>query len=374
MAKFKFGTSLDLISSLNTQTKRPTPQPSLTGIARDMNGRLFLDSLCCFLHESRRITPTLTLIVSGMINNKRNQTDYIIDGMGVYVTRNKDTYLHGQMELADNVAYGNGINGVVFHRTDRGVVKRNTVYNNGVVPRLEYPESPVEDWMAGLMKSRQPYSGIVINNAEGVKLWSNKVMARYEDDYAYKLEVDGSGPPPPLAAGGNNKVCSGLVDEYISSVVWPTTGTAVCGVPGPPSATPVPSRSPTRSPVASPTTEAPTDPPKYEEVSCGGACHLIQWPYNMGNTYLPAIAHAACEADCDLGDCRAFSLQDDYRPGRDGMRWCFLYREVGEPSPEICADDPFNRADGGTCAYGTSNGQFFITPAARAQYNVNDLA
>lgn len=103
--------------------------------------------------------------------------------MGVYVTRNKDTYLHGQMELADNVAYGNGINGVVFHRTDRGVVRRNTVHGNGVVPREEHPEDVAEDWHVGLSKGRQPYSGVVLNNAEGVKLWSNNVAARYDDDY-----------------------------------------------------------------------------------------------------------------------------------------------------------------------------------------------
>ncbi|KAL9185786.1 hypothetical protein ACHAXT_003563 [Thalassiosira profunda] len=153
--------------------------------------------------------------------------DYIIDGMGVYVTRNKDTYLQGQMELADNVAYGNGINGVVFHRTDRGVVQRNTVYDNGVVPRLEYPEATVEDWHANLSKGRQAYSGIVINNAEGVKLWSNNVSARYDDDYAFKIESDGA--PAPLAAGGNNKVCKGVVDENLDSFVSEADPT-VCGV------------------------------------------------------------------------------------------------------------------------------------------------
>lgn len=37
--------------------------------------------------------------------------DYIIDGMGVYVTRNNDSYLYGQMELSENICYENGING-----------------------------------------------------------------------------------------------------------------------------------------------------------------------------------------------------------------------------------------------------------------------
>lgn len=107
--------------------------------------------------------------------------------MGVYVTRNKDTYLHGQMELADNTAFGNGINGVAFHRTDRGIVRRNTVYGNGIVPREEHLEDVSEDWHVGLNRGRQPYSGIVLNNAEGVELWSNNVSARYDDDYVSKL-------------------------------------------------------------------------------------------------------------------------------------------------------------------------------------------
>ena len=44
---------------------------------------------------------------------------YIIDGSGVYVTRNSDTYKHGRMRLNHNKAYNNGINGLVVHKTDR---------------------------------------------------------------------------------------------------------------------------------------------------------------------------------------------------------------------------------------------------------------
>jgi len=303
----------------------------------------------------------------------KESQDYIVDGMGVYVTRNKDTYLFGQMELADNIAYGNGINGVVFHRTDRGVVQRNTVYNNGVVPRLEFPEETTEDWHVNLSKSRQPYAGIVINNAEGVRLWSNNVLARYDDDYAYKIEADGT--PPPLQAGGNNKVCKGLVDANLASYVSEETDTSVCGVDEPVVSTPSPSLSPkTDSPTSSaPTSNSPTVTPKYTEVSCGGECHLIDWPYNMGSGYQPGTAYAECEVACDspTSDCRAFSLQDDYRPGNEGLRACFLYKASVEPK-ERCANDPFNAHK--SCAYSTANGQFFITPSAKVEYNVNDLA
>ena len=287
--------------------------------------------------------------------------DYIIDGMGVYVTRNSDTYHYGQMELSDNVAYGNGINGVVFHRTDRGVVQRNTVYDNGVVPRLEYEEAVMEDWMVNLSKSRQAYSGIVLNSAEDVKLWSNNVAARYDTDYAFNTVEDGGATPPPLKAGGNNRVCKGLVSSELNSVVVEATDPSVCG------GVPV-SDSPTPSPTSEPTM-APT--PKYQEISCGSKCHLIQWPYKMGSSYDPNVAYEECESDCDSGDCKAFSLQDDTRPNFAGNKRCFLYKASKEPSPETCADDPFNTH---SCTYATSGGQFFITPAAKAQYNVQDLS
>merc|ERR1711936_1468758 len=45
---------------------------------------------------------------------------YIIDGSGVYVTRNSDTFTHGRMRLSHNKAYNNGINGLVVHKTDSG--------------------------------------------------------------------------------------------------------------------------------------------------------------------------------------------------------------------------------------------------------------
>uniref|UniRef100_A0A7S4SSV2 Right handed beta helix domain-containing protein n=1 Tax=Ditylum brightwellii TaxID=49249 RepID=A0A7S4SSV2_9STRA len=106
--------------------------------------------------------------------------DYIIDGSGVYVTRNSDTYTNGWMELTGNTCYKNGINGLVVHRTHRCTVRQNTIYDNGVIPRLDRPEDVIEDWHVGASgKSRQPYSGLTLNNAEDVKLWSNVVAARY---------------------------------------------------------------------------------------------------------------------------------------------------------------------------------------------------
>jgi len=136
--------------------------------------------------------------------------DYIIDGQGVYVTRNEDTYLHGRMELSGNVAYRNGINGVVFHRTNRGVVKDNIVFENGIVPKDGHPEPVHEDWHACCPgKGRQPYSGLILNEAEDVEVFNNAVAARYEDDYAFKMQMDG-GAAEYQVTGGDNQVCAGM--------------------------------------------------------------------------------------------------------------------------------------------------------------------
>ena len=58
---------------------------------------------------------------------------YIIDGSGVYVTRNTDTYHHGRRWVKDNKAYNNGINGLVVHKTDRAHVVGNVIWDNGKV-------------------------------------------------------------------------------------------------------------------------------------------------------------------------------------------------------------------------------------------------
>eukprot|EP00929_Paragymnodinium_shiwhaense_P114721 TRINITY_DN83213_c0_g1_i1.p1 TRINITY_DN83213_c0_g1~~TRINITY_DN83213_c0_g1_i1.p1 ORF type:complete len:646 (-),score=44.29 TRINITY_DN83213_c0_g1_i1:52-1938(-) len=145
--------------------------------------------------------------------------DYIIDGQGVYVTRNKDTYLAGRMELSNNVAYGNGINGLVFHRTNRGIVKNNVVYGNGVVPPvptdiagIPVPFTLQADWHAGLHNygdktGRQPYSGIVLNEAEDVEVTDNAAAARLDTDFAFVMQMDGGHAYP--VRGSGNKVCRG---------------------------------------------------------------------------------------------------------------------------------------------------------------------
>ena len=145
--------------------------------------------------------------------------NYIIDGNGVYLTRNNQSYSHGRFELSNNICFGNGINGLVVHRTDRVMVRKNILYDNGVVPRLDEPEEFIQDWHEGCSgKSRQPYSGLVLNNAKKIKLWSNLVTARYENDYAF-MQLADNGIPSPIIAGGNNHVCNGLSEINPSNMI-----------------------------------------------------------------------------------------------------------------------------------------------------------
>lgn len=158
----------------------------------------------------------------------KSSQDYIIDGSGVYLTRNNESYLYGKMELSFNVCFGNGINGVVFHRTNRGVVRANIVYDNGVVPRLDKTESNPQDWHVGCSgKSRQKYSGITLNVAKGVELWCNQVLARYNDDFAYMLESDGL-LPVPISDGGGNIICRGMVGLPESNIVRRESNDSFC--------------------------------------------------------------------------------------------------------------------------------------------------
>ena len=79
--------------------------------------------------------------------------NYIHDGSGVYITRNRynsdDTggsnpngtnYIGGFL-FANNLSYGNGMNGVVVHKTNNASVFNNTVHGNGEVPSIGSTEA-----------------------------------------------------------------------------------------------------------------------------------------------------------------------------------------------------------------------------------------
>jgi len=106
----------------------------------------------------------------------------IVDGQGCYITRNNDNgsgefgqnpngqYI-GCFYFANNVAYGNGINGLVVHKSDNSIVMNNTVYNNGATP---------------LSSGRQNAGGITINNSVNVRLYNNISVVRHKSDFCYQ--------------------------------------------------------------------------------------------------------------------------------------------------------------------------------------------
>lgn len=107
----------------------------------------------------------------------------IIDGSGCYITRNNDRGTGGNDEnpngqyegyfyFANNIAYGNGINGLVVHKSDNSIVVNNTIYNNGATP---------------LSEGRQAAGGITVNNSVEVRIYNNISWVRYNTDYAYRV-------------------------------------------------------------------------------------------------------------------------------------------------------------------------------------------
>jgi hypothetical protein len=137
---------------------------------------------------------------------------YIIDGSGIYLTRNSQFYAHGKFLIANNVAYGNGINGVVVHYTDHVLVRDNTIANNGTVP---------------VEAHRQRNSGLAINHAQDLEIVNNRVQVNVVGDAAIKV----FGPMSGIHASGN-QYAGGASDLKVGServpVFWsgPPTETA----------------------------------------------------------------------------------------------------------------------------------------------------
>ncbi len=55
----------------------------------------------------------------------------IDEGTGIFLTRNKESYAHGEMLIANNLSYRNGASGIVCHHTNDATIEHNTVFDNG---------------------------------------------------------------------------------------------------------------------------------------------------------------------------------------------------------------------------------------------------
>ena len=64
-------------------------------------------------------------------NPNKTFVHFVIDeGAGIFLTRNKNTYNHGEMLIANNLSYKNGASGIVCHHTNRATIEHNTVFDN----------------------------------------------------------------------------------------------------------------------------------------------------------------------------------------------------------------------------------------------------
>ena len=128
--------------------------------------------------------------------------DYIIDGSGCYITRNRDTYFYGWFYFANNVCYGNGINGLVVHKSDRAIVTNNTAFMNGATP---------------LSSGRQASSGITVNGSDHAHFYNNISWPRHATDYGYKIYEPAN---TDSMVAFNNILANGLSDFSASQFTF----------------------------------------------------------------------------------------------------------------------------------------------------------
>jgi hypothetical protein len=135
------------------------------------------------------------------------ESAYIIDGSGIYLTRNSAFYAHGKFLVANNAAYGNGINGLAVHYTDHVIVQNNTIANNGTVP---------------LEANRQRNSGLAINHSQDIEIVNNRVQVNVAGDAAIKFfgQVSAINSRGNQYAGGSSDLKFGV--EKVPSISSPT--------------------------------------------------------------------------------------------------------------------------------------------------------
>ena len=170
-----------------------------------------------------------------------NKDDYacggrnkIVDGSGCYITRNSydsddsggsnpnynphGSY-YGTFLFANNVSYGNGMNGVVVHKTDYANVYNNTVYKNGEVPSsndsdwvsagnhtYESSEGSSSSWKTPLGSGRQNYTGIVVHSSSNVNIYNNISFAKNSNDHAYVNFVESDWSVNSVNFGSNKNI------------------------------------------------------------------------------------------------------------------------------------------------------------------------
>lgn len=155
------------------------------------------------------LTGSLAHFGSGVEHYGQWNQSVVVDGNGVYITRNLD--YEGTFNLNDNVAYDNGINGLVVHKTTHENVTvnvlRNKIFDNGKT------EKEVE--------GRQDAGGLTINTGDAageVLLQDNQVTASALPDRTYQC----FGTCTLLAGSSGNTVCGGDYNTKLDSAAFAT--------------------------------------------------------------------------------------------------------------------------------------------------------
>ena len=149
--------------------------------------------------------------------------DYIIDGSGCYITRNNsngsganDQNPNGQYKgtfyFANNVSYGNGLNGLVVHKTNNSIVANNTIFENGEIP-TNINNTYGVDWKDALNHGRQGTSGITIHSSYNVKVFNNVSWAKQANDNAFQIFSVNTQNNPNAITGSNNVLAFGEVSN-----------------------------------------------------------------------------------------------------------------------------------------------------------------
>ena len=155
------------------------------------------------------LTQDLAHFGAGVENYGEYNQPRIVDGSGVYITRNLD--FEGTFNLKNNIAYDNGINGVVVHKTTNEKVTvnvtNNRVFDNGVTTKESENEG------------RQDAGGLTINaghEVSNVLLKNNKVTAEQDGDKTYQC----FGECNLTAGSGNNYACGGAPSTKLGNGGW----------------------------------------------------------------------------------------------------------------------------------------------------------
>ena len=155
------------------------------------------------------LTGSLAHFGSGVENYGLWNQSVVVDGNGVYITRNLD--YEGTFNLNDNISFDNGINGLVVHKTTHENVtvnvERNVIFDNGVTDKD--------------VEGRQDAGGLTINTGDAagsVLLVDNKVTAAALPDRTYQCFGDCT----LLSGSSGNTVCGGDANSSLDSAAFET--------------------------------------------------------------------------------------------------------------------------------------------------------